>query len=576
MKTGHIALAIVGALLVRLGAAQDIHVDNDAGSPGYTETGSWTTTTNVTGGYNGGSYRYTNYTSPPSTATWQPTIPTTGFYEVAVIFRSGANRTANAPYTVNHADGTSTASVDQTDAFSGNLVTVVIGTYRFLAGTSGTVVLRNNGGTGVYIADTVRFRPNPPPTISGSRVAPLYPQGGERFWALATATDSGAVQSVWVEWSALPSSTAGSTPAFDDGMHMDGAPGDSLYGAELPGAATGETVTLNVVAADNNGAVTTGPAVQVPIGYTASSQVHINELVASNAGCAIDPDFGDTGDWVELYNAGPDAADLTSFTLSDSVGNPTKWMFPPGSCVPASGYLLVWCDNQDIVYNAIHTSFALSAGGEAAVLYDTRSAAVVDQVTFPALGSNEAYARIPNATGAFEKTVITTPNDVNQSGQRGAAPVFSAASGLYSSPLSVSILAPGATEIRYAIGGAQPTTSSTLYTAPLLVSATTVLRARAYYAPPLNPSLVSSASYLYDVVGDRTIPVLNLVMDPSDLFDPATGIYANYNARGDDWERPGHAVFVNPDGSAVQESGVGVRINGGSSRALAKKSFRLR
>lgn len=566
---------MAAVIWVRFGAAQDLFVDNDAGAPGYAETGTWTTTSNIGAGYNGGSYRHTSFTSPASTATWRPSIPVTGYYEVSVIFRCGADRTSNAPYTINHADGASTASVDQTGSFSGALGMVNIGTHRFLSGTSGNVVLRNNGGTGNYIADTVRFRPNPPPVITGSRVTPLYPQGGEGFWAMGTVTDNVEVQSVRVDWSASPSATAGSAMAFDDGLHMDGAAGDSLYGAALPGFATSETVTLRFVAMDNNGAPTTGPAVRVVIGAATLTQLRINEIVASNTGSAFDPDFGDTGDWVELYNTGPDAADLTSLTLSDSAGNPTKWLFPAGSSVPADSYLLVWCDNQSIVDNAFHTNFALSAGGETVVLYDTRSATVVDQIVFPALGADEAYARFPDGSGVFVKTIITTPNAANQIGQRGDAPVFSAVSGLYSSPMPVSISAPDATEIRYTIGGADPTKTSTQYTVALAVSATTVLRARAYYAAPLNPSLISSASYLYDTAGNRTIPSLNLIMDPKDLFDPATGIYTNYNARGDDWERPGHAVLVNPDGSVMRESGVGVRINGGSSRGLAKKSFRL-
>ncbi len=562
-------------LLAGPATAQDIHVDNDSGAPGYVETGTWTTTSNTGAGYNGGSYRFTNFTSPASTATWRPTVPSTGYYEVASIFRRGADRTAGAPYTINHADGVSTSSVDQTGAFSGDLGVATLGTYRFLAGTTGNVVLRNNGGTGVYIADTIRFRPNPPPVITDSRWAPLYPQAGEAFFALATVTDNSAVQSVQVNWSTLPTVTTGTATALDDGLHLDGAAADGVFGASLPGFAAGTTVTLQFLATDNNGAVATGPAVSVAVGLSGSAQLRINEIVASNTGCAFDPDFGDTSDWVELYNAGPDTADLTSKTLSDSVGNPTKWLFPAGTTLPAGSYMLVWCDSRTTVGDGLHTSFALSAGGEAAVLYDTRATTTVDQIVFPALGADESYARFPNGTGAFSKTIIATPGAANQIGQRGGAPVFSVPSGLFSSPVSVAISAPGALEVRYTTGGAEPATTSTLYTGPIPVSATTVLRARAYYAAPLNPSKTASASYLFDVVANRTIPVLNLVMDPKDLFDPATGIYANYNAHGEDWERPGYAVFMNPDGSGVRESGVGVRINGGSSRALAKKSFRL-
>lgn len=569
-----LSLAALG-LLLSVSASADIHVDNDSGAPGYTETGSWTTTANVGAGYNGGSYRYTQFTSPPSTAVWRPTITAPGYYETWAIFRRGSDRTSNAPYTITHADGVSTASVDQTGPFSGELGNGFLGSYRLEAGDAATVTLRNNGGTGVYIADTILFRPDPGPAITGLRRAPLYPQADGPFAALAVVTDGGGVQGAEVHWAASPSGMTGIATAADDGLRMDGKAGDGLYGALLPGFPAGETVTFHFRATDNVGTQTTSTATDVTIGVSASFDLRVNEIVASNAGSSLDLDFGESGDWVELVNIGPDTADLTSMTLSDSQGNPTKWSFPPGTTLPAGDYLLVYCDNYDVAENDLHTNFALSAGGEAVVLYDTRTASVVDQIVFPALGSDEAYARIPDGTGAFENTIITTPLAPNQAGQRGAAPVFSVPSGLYATPFAVSITAPGATEIRYTTDGREPTAASPLYTAPLPVSATSGIRAKAWYPAPLNPSLPATASYLFDAVANRTIPVLNIIMDPDDLFSTATGIYANFSERGENWERPAYAVFMNPDGSQVTESGVGIRINGGTSRSAAKKSFRL-
>lgn len=574
----HVSMgALAGLFLISpLGSgAQTVAVDNEAGAPTYTETGTWQSTSNVTAGFNGGGYRLTRSTSPLSTATWRPGIPSTGFYEVSAVFRRGGDRSSAVPYQINHADGTASRVVDQTGAFSGELGTARLGVYRFTAGTDGSVVMSNApGGNLVFIADAIVFTADEGPTVTQTRVAPLYPKANQPLLALARVEDNTTVASVQVHWSASPSSASGIATAFDNGFVDDGAAGDGLYGAALPGFAAGETVSFFFRAADNNGVSTDGPTVSVVVGTTGNFTLRINEIMASNAGSAFDEDFGDSGDWVELYNFGPDVADLTSHTLSDALGNPTKWRFPAGTAVAPDNYLLVWCDNNDVALNELHTNFALSASGEAVVLYNAEETTVVDQIVFPALGSDEAFARIPNGSGTFQKTILTTPRQPNLAGVRGPMPTFSHGSGLYSSPFTISISAPGATEIRYTTNGSEPTTASAVYTAPLSITATTGLRARAYYSSD-NPSRTATASYLFDVVANRTIPVMNVVMDPADLFDPTRGIYVNFHARGENWERTAHVVFMNADGTSVTEAPVGIRINGGSSRALAKKSFRI-
>ena len=54
------------------------------------------------------------------------------------------------------------------------------------------------------------------------------------------------------------------------------------------------------------------------------SQVVINEFMASNSLAFEDPDFEDTGDWVELFNASSGTVNLSGWHLTDNVSNPTK------------------------------------------------------------------------------------------------------------------------------------------------------------------------------------------------------------------------------------------------------------
>ncbi len=52
-------------------------------------------------------------------------------------------------------------------------------------------------------------------------------------------------------------------------------------------------------------------------------------------------------DWVELYNAGSEAIDLTGYALKDSG---TKWTIPNVS-IPAGGYIAFDCDGLDTEWN---------------------------------------------------------------------------------------------------------------------------------------------------------------------------------------------------------------------------------
>jgi hypothetical protein len=89
----------------------------------------------------------------------------------------------------------------------------------------------------------------------------------------------------------------------------------------------------------------------------------INEFMASNATTIADDD-GDYSDWIELYNPGDNALDLTGCYLSDDTGNPLRWQFPAGIIQP-HGFLLVWASNKNrqSPTGELHTNFAIGAGG---------------------------------------------------------------------------------------------------------------------------------------------------------------------------------------------------------------------
>ncbi|NLF44046.1 MAG: lamin tail domain-containing protein, partial [Bacteroidales bacterium] len=65
----------------------------------------------------------------------------------------------------------------------------------------------------------------------------------------------------------------------------------------------------------------------IAINYANAQDLFINEFMSSNENTILDED-GDSGDWIELYNASDNTVNLAGYGLSDKEENPFKWIFP--------------------------------------------------------------------------------------------------------------------------------------------------------------------------------------------------------------------------------------------------------
>ena len=79
----------------------------------------------------------------------------------------------------------------------------------------------------------------------------------------------------------------------------------------------------------------------------AKAQIVINEFMASNTGAIVDPDYMESADWLELYNAGASATNIGEFFLTDNFSNIIKWQIPEGTTIEPDGYLVIWADSYD-------------------------------------------------------------------------------------------------------------------------------------------------------------------------------------------------------------------------------------
>ena len=142
----------------------------------------------------------------------------------------------------------------------------------------------------------------------------------------------------------------------------------------------------------------------------AEPSVFINEIVASNG--TYKDEYGNTSDYIELYNAGKEAVNIGGWYVSDNNTNLTLCPIPTTDAakttIPAKGRINVWFDKQPQL-GVLHVSKGLSKNGETVVLSrpdSVEGVKMVDMVTFPALGKNQSYSRVPDGSSNW---VIQAP-----------------------------------------------------------------------------------------------------------------------------------------------------------------------
>lgn len=236
------------------------------------------------------------------------------------------------------------------------------------------------------------------------------PAAGQSVTIRSTVSSTAGIDNVKLFYAtAITGKRFQSVAMMDDGMHDDLAAGDGVYGGSIPAYSAGTFVRYYVQAASANTAKSVkylpeGAEHDVfiytvaPNSSSAASDIVINEVMAQNLTTVAD-NAGEFDDWIELYNKGTNAVDISGFYLTDNTLNLDKWTIPAGTIIQPNEYLIVWAD-EDSSQGPFHANFKLSGTGEVLYLLDTAQT-LLDSTSWGQQTVDMGYARMPNGTGSF-------------------------------------------------------------------------------------------------------------------------------------------------------------------------------
>ena len=398
--------------------------------------------------------------------------------------------------------------------------------------------------------------------------------------------------------------------------------------------------TLNVTALDLNGSNVTGTTTltvnptatttytlsatngqgvntsQLTVTVIIPGEPIISEFSADGDGSLLDED-GDPSDWIEIHNPSASTAILNDYYLTDDPDNLTKWRLPT-TTLGENDHLIVFASGKGRADEGdeLHTNFSLRASGEYLALTKQGLAGIIILSEFdpyPAQFPGYSYGVNPDGITLGYYT-DPTPDGFNDTGLQDYVrdTTFSVDRGFYDTAFDLTIeSSTEGAQIRYTLNGTDPSASQgTLYTGPINISTTSVVKAIAFRSgliptnvdaqtyiflddvlnqsnnPPgypsgtdfgMDPDVTTNPTYSGTIKDDlKSIPTLSMSMPISSLFG-GSGIYTNSGQSGIAWERAGTVEFIYPDGSPDKQVNCGVRMQGGVGRSsqFPKHSFRL-
>lgn len=289
-----------------------------------------------------------------------------------------------------------------------------------------------------------------------------------------------------------------------------------------------------------------------------NKDIIINEVMNNNYSF-IPQNGGNYYDWIEIKNNSNEEINLKNYNISTK--NTKMFDLPDITLKPNEFFIIMASGDTNLTNNSYtHANFKLSKTDS---IYLFKNKEIIDSVVISNIPNGYSYGRGENG---FYYISNPTPKSNNTSGVRNISsdPLVSISSGIYNNidSLEVSINAPGT--IYYTLDGSNPTTSSQVYKGPIFIKKTSVLKVLNKEEGKLNSNVVTKS---YIINENHTLPVMSISINPRDF----------YNLEANAWSENEYSAYAElyEDGKSFNIP-CGIKLFGGSTRGLAKKSYALK
>lgn len=289
----------------------------------------------------------------------------------------------------------------------------------------------------------------------------------------------------------------------------------------------------------------------------------IMEVMSSNLDTITKENYG----WIELYNNSDEFISLNNYSLTTDKDNKKMYILPDKK-LKRGEYIIIKVSNKETNNKSFNSSdkeyyanFNISSD-EGIYLYKNNK--LIDSIFIGNIPIDYSYGR--NSENGFYYFSRPTPEERNSENVElsiSEKPTFSKQGGVYNQKeLMVEI--DGGETIFYTLDGSEPTVDSKVYTEPIVIKETTVLKAFSYDRKK-KTSQVMSATYIMNE--NHKLPVMSISADNNSLQEI-------YNNEMNDITIPAHAEFYEQNKSFTVDCGL--KLFGSAARTLDKKSYSLK
>lgn len=293
-----------------------------------------------------------------------------------------------------------------------------------------------------------------------------------------------------------------------------------------------------------------------------NSDLIINEIMNNNSSYL--PQNGNQYyDWIELKNNSSKTINLSEYSLSTTSNDLSMFKLPNKELKPGEYYVIIASGDVNLSNNSyIHSNFKLS---NVESLYLSKGKTIIDSIMIAnvplgySLGRGDKYGIY-----YFDKP---TPYNKNGNGKSSVAyiPTLSDNPGVYNNSEGINLVLNGNGTIYYTLDGSEPTTNSKVYSSPIFLNKTTVVKAISYQEGKIVSDKVVGS---YIINENHILPVMSISLNPSD-FNKIQGDPWNENLEVNSYAE----LYENGKSFSIP---CGFKLFGGSTRGLKKKSFSLK